>query len=59
MPTTLFPHKEFRTYCIREWVRISAGVNITVKRNISLILPGIKTQPVILQMEISYCFISN
>jgi len=34
-PTTLFPHKKFRTYCIKEWVRISTGVDITVKRNIS------------------------
>jgi hypothetical protein len=34
-PTTLFPHRKFRTYCIKEWVRISAGVHITLKRNIS------------------------
>jgi len=32
----LYSHiKKFRTYCIKEWVRISAGVDITVKRNIS------------------------
>jgi hypothetical protein len=33
--TTLFPHKKFRTYPIKEWVRISAGVHITGKRNTS------------------------
>jgi hypothetical protein len=58
IPTTLFPHKKFRTYCIKEWVRTGTGVDITVKRNISD--PDRNQNPACNFTDgLPYCFISN